>query len=194
MVLSDFKTIVDGCRNFGLEINSSKCELFFLSHFDQQTYDKFAEISPGIRVIENFSLLGAPVTDGSFDPILIEKLEELKLLLSRVKDLSNHISYFLIKNCLFIPKLTYLLRTCPVWKSSNLVSEFDNLLLSSLQEITNITLNDHHLTLASLPVRFGGLGIRKVSDIALPAFLSSINCVFNLVCATLPSIKIMKML
>ncbi|KAJ6648528.1 hypothetical protein Bhyg_03758, partial [Pseudolycoriella hygida] len=35
--------------------------------------------------------------------------------------------------------------------------------------------HSQYLSIASLPVHFGGLGIRKVSDLALPAFLSSSN-------------------
>lgn len=37
----------------------------------------------------------------------------------------------------------------------------------------NIHLNDEQWTQATLPIRMGGLGIRKVEDIALPSFLSS---------------------
>ena len=39
-----------------------------------------------------------------------------------------------------------------------------------------------------MPIRFGGMGIRKCEDIVLPAFLSSINSVINLVTLMLPNI------
>jgi hypothetical protein len=40
---------------------------------------------------------------------------------------------------------------------------------------------------STLPIRFGGLGIRRISDICLPAFLSSINGVKKLVSLLLNS-------
>ncbi|KPJ12202.1 hypothetical protein RR48_02485 [Papilio machaon] len=42
-------------------------------------------------------------------------------------------------------------------------------------------LNEQSWTQASLPIRFGGLGIRKISSVALPAFLSSVHSSANLI-------------
>lgn len=42
-------------------------------------------------------------------------------------------------------------------------------------------MNEDQLHLASLPINLGGLGIRRVEDIFLPAFLSSVNAVSGLV-------------
>ena len=46
-------------------------------------------------------------------------------------------------------------------------------LRESLQAVLNVTLDDRAWNVASLPVRLGGLGIRKASDLAVPTFLSS---------------------
>jgi hypothetical protein len=78
------------------------------------------------------------------------------------------VAYTLIKNCLFIPKFNFLLRTTPFWKFSNYVNSIDS-------------------SLKSLPIRFGGLGIRRISDICLPAFLSSVHGVKKLVSQLLNS-------
>jgi len=51
--------------------------------------------------------------------------------------------------------------------------KFDDLLKSALSCITNNTLSDSQWLQASLPIRFGGLGIRRVTSLALPAFLAS---------------------
>jgi len=50
---------------------------------------------------------------------------------------------------------------------------FDSLLRRSVQRITNCDLSDSQWIQASLPVKDEGLGIRRVSSLALPAFVAS---------------------
>jgi hypothetical protein len=87
----------------------------------------------------------------------------------------------LIKNCLFIPKFIFLLRTTPFWKFSSYVNSIDSSLKSCLKRIFNLRLTDLQWRQSTLPIRFGGLGIRRISDICLPAFLSSMNGIKKLV-------------
>jgi hypothetical protein len=54
-------------------------------------------------------------------------------------------------------------------------------LKSSLERILNLRLTDLQWCQSSLQIRFGGLEIRRISDICLPAFLSSIHGVKKLV-------------
>jgi hypothetical protein len=89
-------------------------------------------------------------------------------LLNKDELLSRHVTYTLIKNCLFIPKFNFLLRTTPFWKFSNYVNSIDSSLKSSLERIRNLRLTDLHWCQSTLPIRFGGLGIRRISDICLP--------------------------
>jgi hypothetical protein len=97
--------------------------------------------------------------------------------------------YTLIKNCLFIPKFNFLLRTTPFWKFSNYVNSIDSdsSLKSSLEKILNLRLNDLQWCQSTLPIRFGGLGIRRISDICLPSFPSSMHGVKKLVSLLLNS-------
>src|SRR5213080_4788539 len=50
---------------------------------------------------------------------------------------------------------------------------FDNLLRQRISSITNSNLSDIQWTQASLPVKDGGLGIRRVASLATSAFLAS---------------------
>jgi len=50
-------------------------------------------------------------------------------------------------------------------------------------------LNDDKWILASLPLRFGGIGVRRVCDLGIPSFLSSVNGVYELICDIIPSIS-----
>jgi hypothetical protein len=97
------------------------------------------------------------------------------------------VAYTLIKNCLFIPKFNFLLRTTPFWKFSNYVNSIESSLKSSLERILNLRLTNLQWYQSTLPIRFGGLGIRRISDICLPAFLSSINGAKKLVSLLLNS-------
>jgi hypothetical protein len=97
------------------------------------------------------------------------------------------VTYALIKNCFFKPKFIFLLRTTPFWKFSIYVNSTDSSLKSSLERILNLRLTDLQWWQSTLPIRFGGLGIRRISDICLPALLSSIHGVRKLVSLLLNS-------
>lgn len=93
-----------------------------------------------------------------------------------------------MKTCFTVPKLSYFLRTTPTWRIGNEIAKIDNIIIEALVSILNIQLNENQWTQASLPVRFGGLGTRKVTDISLPAFLASTHCVKDLL-STITDIK-----
>lgn len=189
-VITDFIRIIDFCKLIGLEINSSKCELFFCSSYSQEVFDKFDNTSPGIQVItSDLTLLGAPLTDSACEIVYNKKLEEFRTMCSRLLHLNHHIAYFMLKHCFAIPKLTFLLRTSPFWKFQQMVNSFDDLSQKTMQQIANTKMDSHQWILASLPVRHGGIGIRRVSDISIPSFLSSVTGVFSLICAIIPSIQ-----
>jgi hypothetical protein len=88
-------------------------------------------------------------------------------LLNKAEFLSRHVAYILIKNCLFIPKFNFLLRTTLFWKYYNYVNSIDSSLKSSLEKILNLRLTDLQWCQSTLPIRFGGLGIA-----AFPIFAS----------------------
>jgi hypothetical protein len=108
-------------------------------------------------------------------------------LLLKAELLSRHVAYALIMNCLFIPKFNFLLRTTPFWKFSNYVNSIDSSIKSSLEKILNLRFNELQWCQPTLPIRFGGLGIRRISDIELPPLLSSIHGVKKLVSLLLNS-------
>jgi len=57
---------------------------------------------------------------------------------------------------------------------------FDSVLRSTIQSVTNADLSDVQWLEASLPVKDGGLGVRRVSSLALSAFLASAASTFSL--------------
>lgn len=192
-VLKDFETVIKECGKLGLEINPTKCELYFCSEVDPDVVSRFNEISLGIIVVNELTLLGAPITDSAFVGVFNKKLRQLRLLFERLIDLDNcHIAYYMLKNCLSVLKLVFLLRTSPTWNHKDLIDEVDDCIKSSLETLSNSKLDRDQWILSSLSVRHGGLGVRRVQNLALPAFLSSINGLSSIIgiMLHLPSLNI----
>jgi hypothetical protein len=170
VVLSDFKKVINLSRKIGLELNFNKCEIFCcFGDTDLKVIKKFQNLAPGIKICDrgSLSLLGSPIFDQGFKNTVEKTIITVENLLNKAELLSRHVAYTLIKNCLFIPKFNFLLTT-PFWKFSNYVNSIDSSLKSSLERIRNLRLTDLHWCQSTLPIRFGGLGIRRISDICLP--------------------------
>ena len=99
----------------------------------------------------------------------------------RLKLIENHQAFALLKNCFSLPKLQYILRASPAYKSNDNLARFDEILVAALSTVTNVQFEGDSLIQAGLPVRLGGLGIRMSRDIALPAFISSLHSSSSLV-------------
>ncbi|KAF2891992.1 hypothetical protein ILUMI_14181 [Ignelater luminosus] len=60
--------------------------------------------------------------------------------------------------------------------------------ISGFESISNISFDEQQWCIASLSIKFGGLGLRKTSDIMLPAFLASVNSLLGLITMMLQNI------
>jgi hypothetical protein len=190
IVLNDLRNLIELAAEIGLKVNTDKCEIFFNSkNEDMSIIQQFEKICPGIRIVSSndLQLLGAPIFEEAYVQQFRIKEQKIKLLISRLDHLNSHVAYFLLKNCLFIPRLTYFIRTCALWKFPSLISEIDSCLRKSLTCILNININDIQWLQATLPVSKGGLGIRRISDVCLIAFLSSAYGVQNGMSSLLPT-------
>ena len=127
---------------------------------------------------------GSPIGDlGSISTSLDEKTKALSIMGERFAHFSAHDSLVLLWHSFAIPKFHYLLRTTPCFLSVHL-EEYDSVLRSILSSVTNCPLvQDKKAWLqASLPVKLGGLGIRRAVQVAPSAYLSS-TATSNLVTA-----------
>ena len=80
----------------------------------------------------------------------------------------------------------YLLRTAPCTGSAEL-RKFDIVLREALSTTLNIDIDDDRWIQASLPVRWGGLGIRSVVSLAPSAYLASAASTKELTASLLPA-------
>ena len=69
----------------------------------------------------------------------------------------------------------YTLRCAPCYQQKEVLQEYDNEIRDGLEKILNVELEDKSWQQCSLPMRKGGLGTRKATDLALPAFLFLAN-------------------
>uniref|UniRef100_A0A8D8VI75 Reverse transcriptase domain-containing protein n=1 Tax=Cacopsylla melanoneura TaxID=428564 RepID=A0A8D8VI75_9HEMI len=179
-VLSDIQILLEESAKIGLEINPRKCELFFPSGNDYNIIQqRFEDLLPGVHLVssENLSLLGAPLVHEGYEKKVEDKLTKMKNIFEKLKDIPAHFALHLMKNCLGIPKLLYILRTVPTWKGIDILNRMDLTLKSTLEDLLNVKLNEKEWKQANLPIRHGGLGIRSIIDLSLPAFLASCSCV-----------------
>jgi hypothetical protein len=169
-VADDVKTIIDKGASLGLNLNRSKCEVISSQHNfpGNASFHGFQTTSS-----DTATLLGAPLSTGlAMDNTLSALHDNLKRAADRLQLLSSHDALVLLKHSLGGPKLQHVLRTSPCCDHPTL-QLIDETLKSAVTKICNITLSDNQWIQASLPVRYGGLGVRSVSMLASSAFLAS---------------------
>ena len=184
-VLGDLHTIEQEASKLGLQLNLSKSELI---GSDQLT-SSILQASPDLRVVKpaEATLLGSPIGHlSSLDRAITDKQDALRTMRSRLCLLRKHDALLLLRYSLAIPKILYTLRTSPSFTSSCLAL-FDCELRSTLSEVLNIRFdNDMVWTHASLPVKAGGIGVRRAAQLTPSAFLSSLAGTAHLVELILP--------
>lgn len=165
----------------GLHLNISKCEVAVLGttlSSDKEQIQSLVESRfPGMKEITdaNATLLGAPLSSSATEAVLDQKTAKLKVMAETLKRMSSHSALFLLRISMALPRLLYFLRAAPCWRQSDLLQVFDEVIRTTLESILNCQLQGNPWIQATLPVRDGGLGIRRSIDLALPCFLASMH-------------------
>ncbi|CAG9135278.1 unnamed protein product [Plutella xylostella] len=184
VVIEDLKILVEGFGDLGLRLNSQKCELFSCSgDVPQELRSELESVIPGVVYVDKaeFTLLGAPIFPEGIPAVLMSKLNTLLATKPHLKHLSAHVALTILRGSLSMPRLTYSLRTAPVWRHGEAASQYDKALKELLECIINIEMTPPQWDQAALPIRHGGLGVRRLQDTELPAFLASSYGVIDLV-------------
>ena len=182
MVAHDVELIRQEGAKIGLKLNATKCELILP---DQSTNPYRSVISPtftnfALVPLSQATLLGAPITDGlALSTSLSSAVTDLTKAIERLRHLDAHYALILLRACFSAPKLMFILRGSPCHQHPAL-DEFDTQLKLGISQITNTAISDLQMLQASLPVKDGGLGIRSVASLALPAYLASAASTCNL--------------
>jgi hypothetical protein len=189
VVASDLEKVLIRSAAIGLELNPTKCELYVMEEQDTEGVAKICRLLPGVKILEgrDCELLGAPLTNDALPQVLDRKVNEIQLLSSRLPLLKSHVAVLLLRCCLSIPKMTYLLRCCPSWKAPDQLARFDAVIRDTLDSLLNCSLDDQTWAQASLPVARGGLGLRSAQNLSPTAFLASFASTAELVTTILGS-------
>ena len=126
---------------------------------------------------EGFSLLGSPL--GSPEYCLMSALARIKKVqdgLHRLSDLQDsQMEATLLCSCLSLPKVAYMIRTCPPGLIQRALEEFDHTMREAVSDITGCPLSNWARLKVSCPSSLGGLNIRQVSLHAPAAFIGSFH-------------------
>ena len=104
--------------------------------------------------------------------MLQHKLEEFERLSTHLRSIDAHDALLIIKFSVNTSRVMHLLRYSSCC-GHPLLKKLDNLQRSNICHIANVDLSDIQWIQAILPVKAGGLGIRRTSSLASPAFLAS---------------------
>ncbi len=187
-VLEDLKRVESLASDLGLMLNRCKSKVVCN---DPPTLDAFLADAPGFSVVNasDTLLLGSAI--GGPDacrPILEAKIGMLRTMGVRLSHLASHDALLLLSHSIAIPKMLYVLRTAPCFLHPDLLETYDSALRSALSSITNVHLVDDRAWLqATLPIRQGGLGIRRATQLAPSAFLACAAGCSTLIAMILPS-------
>lgn len=100
-------------------------------------------------------------------------------LTEKLKQISSHSAYYLLRFSITTPRLIFFLRGSPMWRNFSGLQHYDEVLKNSSESLFNLHLTEKAWIQSSLPIK-KGIGIRYASDIALPCFLSSMYNVSTL--------------
>ena len=125
---------------------------------------------------EGVILLGTPLGSEEFVgrevEKKVEKVKNITELLPQLKD--PHTEFVLLRSCLALPKLSFLLRTTNTSSHTNHLQEFDRVTREGLIRILGTPLGDRAWQQAKLPVAMGGMGLRGAEDHSSAAYAASV--------------------
>lgn len=168
----------------GLSLNYSKCEIIGLDISQLRAWES-AGLGFLTRTFVEATFLGSPLSIEATSGALRDSRILLEKGTKRLLQMQAHEAFFLLKGSMGVPKLQFLLRTAPCSLSDE-VDRLDEVFRGLLESIANINLSPESWFQASLPVRWGGVGIRRPSILAPSAFLSSVHSSHTLMEHLLP--------
>ena len=125
---------------------------------------------------EGITVLGAPVGSEEFIArslaAKVNKVEQITDLLPLLQD--PHIEFALLRSCLALPKVMFLLRAVDTTKFPNVLEQFDAVTRGALSRILGSPVSNIQWEQAKLPVAMGGTGLRSASDHAPIAHATSL--------------------
>ena len=169
VVAADVALIRSQGTTQGLFLYDKKCEVKSVNnHINEISLQQFIQYTPS-----SSTLLRAPLSHcAAMDDCLSKRCIDLERAISRLELIMARDAIVLLRASYNAPSLQHTIRASPCCGHISL-SDYDNLLRSALSKICNITLSENQWLQASLPIRSGVLGIRRITSLASSAYLAS---------------------
>ena len=130
---------------------------------------------------EDLSILGAPIDIMGCRKGVPKAVERLSTMSNRLKSIDAHLAFFLLRNCLSMPRLLFKLRSTPCYRLHSELTKFDETLRQTASTICNVNSDDTEWQQATHPVAQCGLGLSSAVNASLPAYASSLSATRQLV-------------
>merc|ERR1712212_157595 len=109
------------------------------------------------------TLLGSPLHEHGLTVAARKAAEMVSLLCTRLQSLEAHLGFFFLSHYVSAPRLTYLLRSCPIFKVDTILREVDENVRMTLTQVVNADVTGDAWTQATLPARIWGVSASTVS-------------------------------
>ena len=176
--MTDLQKLKPLLNAVGLELSPEKCELLQLSPSTKpELIAALHQCLPKVKTLSigELTLLRSPIHATATKSAINRYETIVNRMCSRIKLLDSHSGLFFLTHHTAAPRLNYLLRTSPLYEVPQSLKEIDAKIHATAMSVTNVDMDGEAWRQASLPVRFGGLGLRSVGSLALPCYLSSMN-------------------
>ena len=170
----------------GLQLNHRKCEVAILNSpagtSQASALTAIRQVMPGIVETDrnNLNLLGSPLEPEGLDDSIAQCARKVELMCDRVKQLDSHWALFFLTKYASAPRFNHLLRTSPAYLLPAGLHGMDAYVRDTLVGCINVELTEDTWAQAALPLRFGGLGVRGVADLALACYNASMHSALDL--------------
>ncbi|XP_065315669.1 uncharacterized protein LOC135924537 [Gordionus sp. m RMFG-2023] len=158
------------CPKIGLELNKTKIEICILN--PEIPLDSFKDYN--IIEIDDIQLLGSPLLNNKISEKTIDKtFFELQNLEKFINHIPSHQLFYLLKKCLYLPKISHLFHSSSSFTSSEFFTKHNIRLKTLMERILNLPLSDFNWHLAQLPAKLGGIDLIPLELLSLSLFISN---------------------
>ena len=154
--------------SLGLHLNRSKSLLFI----PEEVVASNSPLPSDIPITRRgFCLLGPP---DYCEEIFTDRNARVRVSLVALRDMGDsQPETTLLRSCLALPKVSFILRTCPPTHIRQAATDFDHALRLALESIVGGRLSDWSWLKATLPSSLGGLNLHSASLHAPAAFIAA---------------------
>ena len=170
-----FSYIMNASKEMDLELNLSKCEVWWPSLSKSSILNFPRNIS--FTFGSGTEILGSCVGDMISKQTLLQKrVDKIANSLEALAKLEEpQIALHLLRSCFSLPKINFALRTLHFSENCNVIQDFDRVVDSALDKIMGFKLSDVQRDQAALPFSegFPGFGLPKAEPTSHCAYLAS---------------------